>query len=204
MYHKKSNDDEKDDDNEFKISKQKMLKKLYIPFNNISKIISDCSIYRRDVLLACTRFTTSTWTENIRCRMNNKISSLYGTDIRIREKYPSFISIVVMEMNNETNKIMGVGIIRNRLVFDLKYGMYKNQNFNRYIYSGSYWSSHYTLNKLCPDLIDKLERMLFKGRGHMKRLTGISVLSEKFLRGHELNEMDVIKTLVRTFPISDF
>lgn len=193
----------KEDDDEFKISKRKMVKKLYIPFNNISKIISDRSIYHRDILLGCTRFITSTWTENIQCRLNNKISSLYGTDIRIREKYPPFISIVVMEMNNETNKIMGVGIIRNKLVFDLKYGqIYKNQNFNRYIYSGSYWSSHYTLNKLCPDLICKLETMLFKGRGHMKRLTGISVLSEKFLRNHELDEMDVIKRLVETFPIS--
>ena len=76
--------------------------------------------------LACTRFNNSTYTDNINYRNHNNEDVIYGTPLPIRNIYPAGSLLVVAEMNNETNKIEGIGLIKNSLVYDKRNKIYEN------------------------------------------------------------------------------
>ena len=62
--------------------------------------------------ICCTRFNEDTWSQNERWRrQNNYIGSIYNSPVKIREIIPLLSIIYVIEMNNDINKIMGIGII---------------------------------------------------------------------------------------------
>lgn len=146
------------------------------------------------VYLACTRFNMTTWKENMSYRMKRKISVVYGTDMRIRTNYPMLTRWLIVEMNNDLNLIMGVGLVTNRLSFG--HQIYLNQNYNRYVYMGDLWASRSTLVSRCPQLIIQLEKILFMGKSHVKRQTGISLIPKKLMLEKELCETDVVCELV--------
>ena len=58
--------------------------------------------------------------------------------MRMREIIELDILVFVIEMNNERNKIEGIGLIKNRIETLQKYYIYSEQNYNRYIYKGEY------------------------------------------------------------------
>ena len=69
--------------------------------------------------LASTRFKTNTWDENIQYKINNNINGvMYGVPIEINNKYPLNSIIFVIEMNNDINQIIGIGVIRNKQITD--------------------------------------------------------------------------------------
>ena len=82
-----------------------------------------------------TRFNNNTWEENCRWREKNNIPGcVYNSPVHIKEEIPLMITIYVIEMNNNTNKIMGIGVIKNKIRYNLKYKIHKNRYYNRYIY----------------------------------------------------------------------
>jgi hypothetical protein len=85
-------------------------------------------------------------------------------------------------MNNNTNQIMGIGLIRNKLATDRVYIVQKDTNCNRYIYIGKYHMSRELLLEYVPHLVDVLNRMLFKGKTHSKRGFGLTKIPEKVLQ----------------------
>lgn len=119
---------------------------------------------------------------------------LYGPSFKICEKYPINALIFVIEMNNEKNKIEGIGLIKNMLVLHKRYKIYENGDYNRYIYRGQYWLGREQLGEEISEILDTV---LFKGKSHMKRRTGITVLGDKIFKnwGHDL---EVIKDKIRT------
>lgn len=142
--------------------------------------------------LASTRFNNETYRENIEYRNKKDIKVLYGTCVRIQARYSLDTILFVIEMNNETNKIEGIGIIRNRLS-DNKYKLYSNTDYNRYVYVGEYWMSRQQiLNSDDPELVEIFDLILFKGKSHMKRQAGISVITKKLLTNwfYELPDLE--------------
>ena len=80
------------------------------------------------IYLASTRFNNDTWQENCSYkRLHNMNGVIYGTNIRIKCSHSLGALFFVIEMNNQTNKIEGIGLIRNQLVLDKKYNIY-NKN----------------------------------------------------------------------------
>ena len=72
--------------------------------------------------IASTRFNDSTWNENHEYRTKNNIKgAIYGVSIKIYKKYPLKSIMFVIEMNNDTNNICGISVIRNSLLLDKKY-----------------------------------------------------------------------------------
>ena len=69
--------------------------------------------------IACTRFNNQTYKENTDYRIKSGEPLLYGSAFKIRESYSVGALIFVVEMNNETNKIEGIGLIKNMLVTDI-------------------------------------------------------------------------------------
>jgi hypothetical protein len=94
-------------------------------------------------------------------------------------------------MNNETNKIEGIGLIKNVLVHDKRHKIYDNNEYNRYIYRGKYWLSREQINKFDPDILEIFDTVLFKGKSHLKCRIGITIITEKLFTHwiYELKEL---------------
>lgn len=157
--------------------------------------------------LATTRFNNKTLDENRKFKEKNKIQGVvYGSPMKINEKYPLGCFMFVVEMNNDTNEILGISIIKNFMLFDddEKYNIYGDGNFNRYIYRGKLFLERNDILKKNPLLVSILENILFKGKSHLKRIAGIAVIREKLLcdkRCLGLNLIAEIKKLYKEYFI---
>ena len=114
-----------------------------------------------------TRFTTDTFQENKRYRDTHNIPCIYSTSLPISDKLP-YQDYYILEMNNTTNHIMGIGKISKKLhptetIYSYKY-------YNRYTYKGTLYAD---ISKITDtnyqDIINRVEKKIFYGRGHMKR-----------------------------------
>jgi len=84
-----------------------------------------------------TRFNNITWEENRKYTKDHKVAHcIYGSPYLLKKNIPDDSIVFVLEMNNDENKIMGVGLIRNHPICG-KHRIYKNGNYNRYAYIGS-------------------------------------------------------------------
>tara|TARA_B100000073_G_scaffold348197_1_gene365611 strand:- start:356 stop:697 length:342 start_codon:yes stop_codon:yes gene_type:complete len=108
---------------------------------------------------------------------------------------------VVIEMNNDLNKIMGIGFIENKIVFEPTHHIYSIPNFNRYIYKGDKWISRELLVEKNPELVKVLEKMLFTGKSHLKRLTGISRISDDLLNKYDIKGGEYLIELFKSIKI---
>lgn len=136
------------------------------------------------------RFNNSTWSENciFRERHNYK-GCIYGSPQQITEKIPQHSLIFVIEMNNSTNKIEGIGLIRNVTRHDKKLGVYEAGNYNRYTYIGKYRVDRSTLEQTNPQILQIIEQILFKGKTHLKRGGGFTRIPEKLYKHHRIEEL---------------
>lgn len=128
--------------------------------------------------LACTRFNNSTYEENMAYRRKHNYSVIYGTSLKICDIYPLGSLIFVVEMNNETNLIEGIGLIENKLLCDRYHKIYTNTDYNTYIYRGKCWIGKENID---PDLIEIFNNILFKRKSHLKRRIGITIITDKLL-----------------------
>jgi hypothetical protein len=75
--------------------------------------------------IATTRFNEKTYEQNVNYKKKmGQLACLYGTPIKIKETIPLESQVYVIEMNNSTNKIEGIGLIQNRLILDKNYRIY--------------------------------------------------------------------------------
>jgi len=153
--------------------------------------------------IASTRFNNTTIAENMAYRQKKGEPVLYGTSIQIHQKYPIGAILAVFEMNNEENRIEGIGIISNNIVFDKKHKIYIESDYNRIIYSGKYWIGRKQLLALDLELVTIFDTILFKGKSHMKRQTGITVVTEKLTKKWN-HDLDILKRRVKGLFINTF
>ena len=153
--------------------------------------------------IATTRFNNATFAENMAYRQKVLETVLYGPSIRIHEKYLIGCTMYVFEMNNEENKIEGIGVIKNKVVHDKKYKIYRDSDYNRIIYRGSYWLSREQLLEMDTELIDIFDKMLFKGKSHLKRQSGITVVTEKLTKKWD-QDLNMLKRRVKSIFVNIF
>jgi len=128
--------------------------------------------------IATTRFTNYTYKENLDWRERFKWKGcVYGLNKKMPLSVPHLAMVYVIEMNNDQNKIMGIGLVRNYINPKYKICIYKSDtNYNRYIYNSAYRKDRSELNE---KFLEALEIILFKGYGHYKRGQGITVIPWK-------------------------
>jgi hypothetical protein len=153
--------------------------------------------------IASTRFNNETYNENMTYRKKSGIPVIYGTSIRIQEKYDIGTLMFVAEMNNEENRIEGIGLIRNTQVYDKKHVIYSNSDYNRYLYNGDYWISRDTILEKDDEIANICDTVLFKGKSNLKRLSGISVLTTQLFTNWDY-KLSVLKEKIRALFISRF
>ena len=151
--------------------------------------------------LATTRFTNNTWNENKNWReKNNWKGCIYGSPLKIGGKILSESIVFVLEMNNDENKIKGIGLIKNILATDKYYKIYSVMNYNRYVYKSLYRIDVDSLNDYEKSIIDIFNILLFKGLRNVKRYQGITAVP-KWIADNK--HMDFIKFFRELF-ISKF
>jgi len=149
--------------------------------------------------IACTRFTEDTYNENCNYRNKHNVNVVYGSPVKIRDKYTPGIKMFVVEMNNETNQIFGIGLIENRLNHEISNKIHKNRLYNMYIYSGKYWMSRDELLENDEFLVEIFENILFKKKSHLKRRIGITIVTDKLFSKWEYNINQTIKKIYDVF-----
>jgi hypothetical protein len=88
--------------------------------------------------LFTSRFTNSTWSENQQfLEGQSAINCIYCSPSPICKAIAIESILFILEMNNDTNKIMGVGMVRNHPYIQM-YSVYSNPNYNRYSYKGKH------------------------------------------------------------------
>ena len=136
------------------------------------KKMKDFKLEQRHYLLT-SRFNNETWSENQQYRMKHKnIGCIYCTPEQISQLIPIDSIIFILEMNNDTNKIIGIGMVRNNPICD-KYYVYKEGNYNRYVYVGKNRISRDEMSVEEEEIMTVFDILCFKGNKHMKRGHGL-------------------------------
>ena len=151
-----------------------------------------------DFLIGTVRFNNSTYLENLdwKQRKNHK-GCAYGLDKPICKNVPPGKSIYIIEMNNDINKIMGIGKIKNQINYSNRSRMYKEECFNQYIYKSPYFISRNDImkTKRIPQVVLRfLENILFYGHKHFKRGQGCLILPWNRILTIEHNKIEYNKS----------
>ena len=160
-------------------------------------------IYRKSLkhTLATTRFTNFTWDENCRIRETNKnLKCIYATPIQIAARVPLDTNVFVMEMNNDCNEIVGIGLVRNHPIAG-KYAVHSRGNYNRFVYVGKWRIDKEDMTLEEREILRLIEALCFSGINHSKRGQGITAFPVKLMYRSEeqgLNLLDYVCNMFKT------
>jgi len=100
------------------------------------------------------------------------IGCIYGGSNQISKHILPDTILFILEMNNSTNTIMGIGMIRNRSISGHK--LYNARKYNKYIYTGKYRIGREEMNEEEYNIIIRFfDIVCFTGHTHMKRGHGL-------------------------------
>lgn len=154
-----------------------------------------------NIPIATSRFNNDTWQENCkyRAKINSPHGCIYGCPLKITPKVPLDSLLFVVEMNNSTNQIEGIGLIRNSVKCDKYYNIYSTHNYNRYVYKSEYRIHRDLIEKYNTDLVKCLEYILFREKTHMKRGSGLKIIPEKLLKHEKCRNIDLQDEIRKIF-----
>ena len=135
---------------------------------------------KRPFHIGTARFTNKTYSENINWKSRKEWKGcIYGFDKKIPTNINTNDYIFIIEMNNDQNKIMGIGLIQNIYKHSNRSRIYHSNTWNRYVYKGSNHISRENILDLKKGttIIKLLETILFYGSRHFKRSQGCTILS---------------------------
>lgn len=148
--------------------------------------------------LLTSRFNVATQMECKKFRERIRKNCVYCSPLPITPKIPKGEIVLVLEMNNETNKIVGIGMLRN-IPQPRTYLVYETENYNRICYVGNHRidRSDFTSEEL-KNIIALLEQLCFTGRSHLKRGQGITSFPIRKLC-QSYDSCDIIETIMDMF-----
>jgi hypothetical protein len=146
------------------------------------------------------RFNNQTWTENNNYRRRNpNIGCVYGAPIKISTDVPVDSIIFMLEMNNDTNKIMGIGMIKNHPI-NAQLDIYEKRNYSRYIYTGKHRIDRTEMSGDEELVMLAFDELCFRGNHHMKRGQGLLSFPVEILC-RCLKVMDLVEFITNMFRI---
>jgi hypothetical protein len=120
------------------------------------------------------RFNTNTWNENEKYRTSHtKIGCIYGSPCPISINIPHESIMFILEMNNDTNKISGIGMVRNKPQIN-KNKVYESGNYNRYSFMGKCRIDREQMTDEEKLIMCVFDILCFTGNRHMKRGQGLT------------------------------
>jgi len=179
---------------EFLLSYSMELKETCVSKAVIEKYRSTMQYY-----LMTTRFNDNTWRENRQYCEKTNYQCAYCTPCPISGNIKSESVLFVLEMNNDTNRIIGIGMLRN--IPRKGNVVYEEGNYNRFSYMGKSRIDRSQMDKKEDDLMVLLDDKCFKGKGHLKRGQGITLFPMSILYNfeHAKDPIEIIKRIVEMF-----
>ena len=145
------------------------------------KIVESLKKVPKKHYLMTTRFNNKSHTEMLNyCKNIKGIKCIYGVPREISAYVTKDTIMFVLEMNNEENKIMGIGMLRNT-AFPNRYGVYEDGNYNRFSYLGKTRINRDEMTIEENDILTAFDIICFKGRHHQKRCQGITMFPPDIL-----------------------
>ena len=135
---------------------------------------------KRPFHIGTARFTDKTYKENLKWKQRKEWTGcIYGFDKKLPTTVNNNDYVFIIEMNNDKNEIMGIGLIQNVYIPSNRSRIYESHTWNRYVYKGEYHISREKLLNLekGTTIIKLLETILFYGSRHFKRSQGCTILS---------------------------
>jgi hypothetical protein len=149
--------------------------------------------------LMTTRFTNETWEETIKyCKEINK-KCIYSASEPVSQSIKPGNIMMVLEMNNDINKIIGIGILKNIPYYE-KHSVYKNPIYNKFAYIGNMRISRESMTHEEERMMKVFDHICFKGSEHQKRLKGIkSFPTHKLYNIHQEMNIDLVAFISQMF-----
>ena len=158
--------------------------------------------------LSTTRFTNTTWESNKNYRFKNNISGcIYGSPQEMSPKILYDSLVLVVEMNNDNDRIEGIGLVRNKPYLDKYYRIYDHGDYNRFVYKSNYHIDREKLIRYDENLVNLLDYIVFKEKTHLKRGSGFTTITSKLLaskKNKEYNQINlnkIINSIVQCFKL---
>ena len=149
--------------------------------------------------IVTTRFNNETIGTNYAYRKKRNFACMYCSPSSLSLKIEYKTPVFVIEMNNETNQIAGIGLILNKSSTEKYYKVHADSNTNRYTYIGTYFMGRDILRDYNDKLVYYLEEILFKGYTHSKRGDGLTMFPKKFLNINNDCEINVSADIKNVF-----
>jgi hypothetical protein len=151
--------------------------------------------------LATTRFNNFTWEENCKMRQTNPVAKcIYATPIQIASRITLDSNVFVLEMNNEKDKILGIGLVKNHPVVG-KYAVHSIPNYNRFVYIGKWRIDREDMSPYELNILRLLEAVCFRGTNHCKRGQGITALPIKLQYKASILGLNLLDSICDMFKI---
>ena len=150
------------------------------------------------ITIVSTRFTNATWNQNAEYRRANNCC-IYGSPQTMTDTVEYEGAVFVVEMNNDHNRIEGIGLIRNKPLLNKYYNIYSNGNYNRYVYRGEHHVGQEVISRYNPVLLEALNYILFKGKTHSKRGAGFKNVTLKLMKQERFQQIDFVKEIRELF-----
>ena len=145
------------------------------------------------MVIGTTRFNATTWEENCLWRKkNHTFGCAYGVMKLIGVNIPLNSDVFVLEMNNSTNQIMGIGLVTNCPDPPENIRIYRDLNYCCYLYKGKFRIDRSHFSEREKIIVRIFEYLVFENKTHLKRGQGITSLPDKMIkkvfdRGMNLN-----------------
>ena len=150
--------------------------------------------------IVSTRYNDITWQENINHRKKNNLDGcIYGAPHMLSDKILVDSLVFVVEMNNSLNRIEGIGLMKNNIRLDKYISVYKDGNYNRYVYKGNYHIDREVIIRHNSLLVDIFDYILFKEKTHLKRGAGFTTIPEKLLNHKKCQNINIKKEIKDIF-----
>ncbi len=130
--------------------------------------------------IVATKFTNDTFRENESYRETKNIKCIYSSPVEVSKKIPPDAILFVLEMNNDINEIVGIGMVKNHPMVN-KHRIYSTNNYNRYSYVGKHYISKEEMTEEEIEVIEALEHFCFKTKAHIKRCNGMKQFPTEIL-----------------------
>jgi hypothetical protein len=157
--------------------------------------------YRKtmEFTLMTTRFNNETWSELSQYRIESKIPCVYSSSTPIAQSIPIDSIVFVLEMNNEINRIMGIGMVRNRIIYN-RYRIFEDEKLNKFSYIGKSRIDRIDMTEEEEILMKVFDKLCFLGQRHQKRMIGIKSFPIDMLYNCKvIAEYDIIQHIINMF-----
>lgn len=147
--------------------------------------------------ICVTRFNNYTFNENKNFREKYNIKCIYSSPVKITQNILPNEDLIILEMNNSTNEIEGIGIIKNKLYIKEKCRIYSDKNYNRYTYKSNFRIDKNEFKDYEKLILCNLQELLFKSAYHCKRGQGIQKIPMHIKNDNEINYFKILNEYIK-------